>query len=137
MKKILVLGIVLSLFLSGCAQPAEQRGITNFEECVAAGNPVMESYPRQCRADGETFTEVIDELLPALGESEAIAIAEASPCMDEGSLTGNIAYNGFTKTWWIGLAPNGERQGCNPACVVSEETRTAEINWRCTGLLPD
>src|SRR3989344_8105207 len=32
--------------------------VTNFEECVAAGNPVMESYPRQCRsADGKLFVE--------------------------------------------------------------------------------
>ncbi len=33
--------------------------VTNFEECAAAGNPVMESYPRQCRAGGENFTEYI------------------------------------------------------------------------------
>jgi len=32
--------------------------VTSFEECVAAGNPVMESYPRQCRtADGKNFVE--------------------------------------------------------------------------------
>lgn len=29
--------------------------ITNFDECVAAGNPVMESYPEQCAAQGKTF----------------------------------------------------------------------------------
>lgn len=33
--------------------------ITNFDECAAAGNPVMESYPRQCRADGKNFIEYI------------------------------------------------------------------------------
>src|SRR3970282_1296825 len=34
--------------------------ITNFEECVAAGNPVMESYPRQCMdSDGQTFVEEV------------------------------------------------------------------------------
>lgn len=33
-----------------------QSAITNFDECVAAGNPVMESYPEQCAADGRTFT---------------------------------------------------------------------------------
>jgi hypothetical protein len=34
--------------------------ITNFDECVAAGNPVMESYPRQCRTtDGRLFVEEI------------------------------------------------------------------------------
>ena len=35
--------------------------ITNFEECIAAGNPAMESYPRQCRtADGQHFVEQIE-----------------------------------------------------------------------------
>ena len=35
--------------------------ITNFEECIAAGNPAMESYPRQCRTgDGLHFVEEIE-----------------------------------------------------------------------------
>ncbi|MDD5071441.1 MAG: GerMN domain-containing protein [Patescibacteria group bacterium] len=33
--------------------------IKSFSECVAAGNAVMESYPRQCRAGNRTFTENI------------------------------------------------------------------------------
>ena len=32
--------------------------ITNFDECIAAGYPAMESYPRQCTdGNGETFVE--------------------------------------------------------------------------------
>lgn len=32
--------------------------INSFEECVSAGNPVMESHPRQCRTvDGKHFVE--------------------------------------------------------------------------------
>jgi hypothetical protein len=59
MKKISLLFIAIFI-LSGCAfvQPNQ---ITNFEECVAAGNPVMESYPRQCRADGQTFVEELKQ----------------------------------------------------------------------------
>lgn len=35
--------------------------IDSFEKCVSAGNPVMESYPRQCRAvDGKHFVEKTD-----------------------------------------------------------------------------
>ena len=34
--------------------------IDSYEECVAAGNPIMESYPRQCRTeDGKHFVEII------------------------------------------------------------------------------
>ncbi|HJJ23206.1 MAG TPA: hypothetical protein OQH54_05790 [Nitrosopumilus sp.] len=36
--------------------------ISNFEECIAAGNPAMESYPRQCRtSDGQHFVEEISD----------------------------------------------------------------------------
>lgn len=54
---ILVIGIVVNLFLnSNTPEP-----VANFEECVRAGNPVMESYPRQCRTeDGLLFVEEID-----------------------------------------------------------------------------
>ena len=34
--------------------------VDNFKECVAAGNPVMESYPRQCTHNNQTFTEIIE-----------------------------------------------------------------------------
>lgn len=35
--------------------------ITNFDECAAAGYPIMESYPEQCKTpDGRTFTKVVD-----------------------------------------------------------------------------
>lgn len=34
--------------------------INSFEECVAAGYPVMESYPPQCAVPGgETFTSTL------------------------------------------------------------------------------
>lgn len=32
---------------------------SNFEECVKAGNPVMESYPMQCRSNGKTFVQIV------------------------------------------------------------------------------
>ena len=54
MKKLLLI-MLAPLLLIAC----EQADITSFEECVAAGNPVMESYPRQCSADGQTFVEAI------------------------------------------------------------------------------
>ena len=39
---------------------SEQSLITSFEDCVKAGNPIMESHPRQCStADGDHFVEMI------------------------------------------------------------------------------
>lgn len=40
--------------------PSQARAITTFEECAAAGNPIMESFPEQCAANGQTFVKQID-----------------------------------------------------------------------------
>lgn len=37
----------------------QEQEISNFDQCAAAGNPVMESFPRQCQANGKTFIEEI------------------------------------------------------------------------------
>ncbi len=57
MKKRTLLLAALLLMGGGCLRT--EAAITTFEECVAAGNPVMESYPRQCRAGGTTFVEAV------------------------------------------------------------------------------
>lgn len=55
MKILFGVGIfVMLLFLLGC-----QTEINSFEDCVAAGNPIMESYPRQCSDNGQTFVEEV------------------------------------------------------------------------------
>jgi len=48
-----------------------QPVITNFEECAAAGNPIMESYPEQCRtSDGRLFVREVPPIqLPGEGMS--------------------------------------------------------------------
>ena len=33
--------------------------VTSFEECVAVGNPVMETSPRRCQSAGSTFVEFV------------------------------------------------------------------------------
>jgi hypothetical protein len=34
----------------------QPKPINSFAECAAAGNPIMESYPERCAANGKTFT---------------------------------------------------------------------------------
>lgn len=59
MKYIIILLIALSVVLSACTTSIPEENIASFDDCVAAGNPVMESYPRQCSANGQTFVEEI------------------------------------------------------------------------------
>lgn len=57
---VVILGgtaVYFTVFKSGEAPIPD---INSFEECVSAGYPVLESYPRQCKTpDGKTFTEDI------------------------------------------------------------------------------
>jgi len=68
-----------------------------------------------------------------LSLSEAKRIAIQGQCGDK--LKDTYICNEITGTWWIDL--DIEKEGCGPACVINVETKTAEINWRCTGLIPD
>lgn len=68
-----------------------------------------------------------------LTEEEARVIAEKI-CVKGGEALSSGTYNQNTKTWWFDADLNAAYEGCHPACVVSEESKTAEINWRCTGL---
>lgn len=73
----------------------------------------------------------------ALTMKEAKAIADSSECTSIGTIDAIGSYNSNSRTWWFDLKANEPKQGCNPACVVFEETHTVEINWRCTGLIQD
>jgi hypothetical protein len=70
-QKFIIVGVCL-LILAGFVyffysqKQTTTQSISNFQECVAAGNPVMESFPEQCRTqDGQLF---VNEIAPATGE---------------------------------------------------------------------
>ncbi len=78
---------------------------------------------------------VSNETGATMSFSEASEIAINSECGTQGTLKDTYFCNEYTGTWWIDLKPLNEQPGCNPACVVNVNTKTAEINWRCTGVI--
>jgi len=59
-----IIGIIVLVFIAiaGVVYLAPNKNkisVSSFEECASLGNPIMESYPRQCRYDGQTFSENI------------------------------------------------------------------------------
>ena len=60
---IIITLIIIAIILISYWCLNKNKQITNFEECIAAGNPAMESYPRQCRdpKTDKTFTEEISD----------------------------------------------------------------------------
>lgn len=61
---ILFIFIIIGYLVYANLKPSI-KSANSFEECVKAGDPIMESYPRQCRTqDGKNFTEIIPEKIP-------------------------------------------------------------------------
>ncbi|OGM13786.1 hypothetical protein A3A76_04715 [Candidatus Woesebacteria bacterium RIFCSPLOWO2_01_FULL_39_23] len=154
MKKIIFVVIFLVLVLLGVrfllggdasspgGLPARREDTWNCEggEWVRHGNP---SSPRPAAECGFKIVEKAKENLSDSAEclsasggrmtySKAKEIA-ASSCSG-GKLKEEHFCNQTTGTWWIDFTPNTPKEGCNPACVVDVDRRSAEINWRCTGL---
>lgn len=58
---IIALLILIAMIVYPLLTQKKTLPITSFQECLDAGYPIMESYPRQCSADGNNFVEDIDE----------------------------------------------------------------------------
>ena len=61
MNKRIIIVVLFLLLLVGFMYfvPYNKVVIESFEDCASSGNPVMESYPRQCSVDGKIFIENI------------------------------------------------------------------------------
>jgi len=95
---IILIILVISAFISVTVDFVEKKTHeqipppTNFEECAAEGNPVMESYPRQCISkEGEHFTEDITEDIetPIIQNGCMVAGCSRQLCIEEKE-AGNI-----------------------------------------------
>lgn len=112
---ILVVGACV---LASCAAPldSEDRSatITNFDECVAAGYPILEIYPEQCRTtNGEIFVREVDTTVrpdsSAASSVHAVSIASLLQKDFQGSdvqlgavQAENAAYTRYTITYQSG-----------------------------------
>lgn len=73
--------------------------ITNFEECVAAGFAVMESYPARCRTDdGQTFTQKIVGAISTPDFSNEIEVVNPRPGQ---VVTSSLVVTGKARGSWF------------------------------------
>ena len=60
---LFMFGVIAALILLFRTQKAPQDKIATFEDCVKAGYPVMDSYPRQCTLPSGRFfvQQIVDQ----------------------------------------------------------------------------
>jgi len=81
LQKFIIIGIIFLIVIFLLVILYDDRNIiykkiSNFEECAAAGFPVMESYPRQCRdSEGTLFVEIIRKKYVGYSEEECSKIS--------------------------------------------------------------
>ncbi len=71
MKKNNSLFVVVLFVVLGCGDSSDVVDVNNFDECAAAGNPIMESYPEQCIHEGEVF---VKDAIEQTGEMSSVYI---------------------------------------------------------------
>lgn len=98
------------------APPQPTERIDSFEACVRAGNPVMESYPRQCRSvDGALFVEMVANITTDTGHIETDATTLVAPQQADASAVFSRNSTSHTADGTVGTSV---------APAVSERTDT-------------
>lgn len=97
MKFKIFIAIILSIIAIFLWKTFSPKDIPlNFEECVAMGNPVMESYPRQCKHGEETFVEEVEDY--STGKENLIRVSNPVPNQE---ITSPFAASGEARGYWF------------------------------------
>jgi hypothetical protein len=135
MSKKIFIAILLLIFVSWLVLVAREddkmvKEITDFDECVIAGNPVMESYPRQCRADGKIFVENIGN---EFEKSDFIKINNPRPNQ---IITSPLTIEGEARGIWFFEATFPVVLTDWDGLIIGESYATAQGEWMTEEFVP-
>jgi len=125
---VAVLPAVLALFvIFVLVMPQVREGrntnkpqiVSTFEGCVSAGNPVMESYPRQCRHGEQLYVEEVDITLPNGYVLDGYSVAKVTgvSCVEHEECDTPMDYLIWSNCPYMSLCLE---QKCTVVCPVLE-----------------
>ncbi|MEI7741754.1 MAG: GerMN domain-containing protein [bacterium] len=123
--------IIFGYFLIREYIPAKTVVITDFSSCVAAGNVVLESYPRQCRmTNGTMFKETIQ---PSENPNESIHVV--SPASGS-TVKSPVRISGEARGVWFfeGSFPIEIKDGSGK--TIGQGIARADGEWMTSNFVP-
>lgn len=138
---VLVLAVVGSAlwFMTNKQEPAapvDESTVLSFAECEAAGYPVMESYPRQCRTpDGRTYAEELPAPDPTYVNASADLIRVTNPT--PGAVVGKpITVMGEARGNWYFEASFPIEVRDSEGAVIATGIAQAQSDWMVETFVP-
>ena len=101
---------------TGCGELKEDKVVTNFLECEAAGYPVMKSYPRQCQVKDMIFVEEV-------GITDEAEKSKANLVKLESVHAGDSITSPISIVNWDGL-------------IIGQGVAQAKGEWMTEGFVP-
>jgi len=132
MKKILLILIIPLLIGAACnSKKPIIKEASSFLECIEFGNPVMESYPRQCRDEvGNLFVEDVGN---ELEKTDLIKLYNPRPNQ---MITSPLSVNGEARGYWF-------FEGSFPVVlvdwdglIIAQGIATAKDDWMVEDFVP-
>lgn len=107
------------------------KEITSFDECISAGYPVMESYPRQCKIpDGKTFAEDIGN------ELEKLDLIKVSSPRPNQAIQSPVIIKGEARGFWFFEASFPIKILDEKGDLIAQAIAQAKSDWMTEDFVP-
>lgn len=115
----------------------KEAPVGSFEECVARGYPVMESYPRQCRdEDGNLFIEPVEEMWESAYVNASPDLIRNISVSAGDRITSPLTVTGEARGFWFFEASFPVVLVDWDGRVIAEHYATAEGEWMTEEFVP-
>jgi hypothetical protein len=133
MKKTLTIIVAILIIIAGVMlwNTKEKVTVNSYEECVAAGNPVLESYPEQCNTkDGKHFTRDVGN---EVAKMDVIKITSPRPGAE---ISSPLTVTGEARGTWFFEASFPIMLTDWDGKIIAEAHAQAQGNWMTTEFVP-
>lgn len=130
-KALVVAAVIIMIASYLVPQNKEKhKEITNFKECADAGNPIMESYPRQCGSGDQTYVENIGN------ELEKINLIRLTNPRPNEKIKSPLLIKGEARGYWFFEASFPLFLVDWDGKIIAEAIATAKDDWMTEDFVP-